>query len=134
MPRISGALDIVQVNDPATPVAGRQYLYFKSDGSLYSKDSGGAVRQIGSGSGGGRTVVPITAATTAANNGIYLASGTFTVTVPVTAGTFVTVKNTGTGTITVAPVSGQIEGAATASVPPSASIDVAADGTNLWVI
>lgn len=47
MPRIGGALDIVQVGDPASPQAGREFLYFKSDGLLYSKDPGGTIRQIG---------------------------------------------------------------------------------------
>ena len=48
MPRISGALDIVQVSAPPTPQGGRSYLYFKSDGLLYSKDPGGTERQVGS--------------------------------------------------------------------------------------
>ena len=50
MPRISGALDIVQVSAPPTPQGGRSYLYFKSDGLLYSKDPGGTERQVGAGS------------------------------------------------------------------------------------
>lgn len=43
MPRLGGALDIVQVADPATPVAGRSILYFKSDGLLYSRAPSGAI-------------------------------------------------------------------------------------------
>ena len=43
MPRFSSALDVVQVSDPATPVAGRQYLYFKSDGKVYTKKPDGTV-------------------------------------------------------------------------------------------
>lgn len=51
MPRLGGALDIVQVSDPATPSAGRQFLYFKSDGHLYTKlPSTGTVVQIDGGS------------------------------------------------------------------------------------
>lgn len=53
MPRLGGALDIVQVTDPATPAAGRQFLYFKSDGKLYTKlPTSGTVIEIG---GGGTT-------------------------------------------------------------------------------
>lgn len=46
MPRLGGALDIVQVSDPATPIAGRQFLYFKSDGHLYTKLPSAAVVQV----------------------------------------------------------------------------------------
>ena len=47
MPRIGGALDVVQVNEPAAPVPGRQMLFFKSDGVLYSKTAAGVVTAIG---------------------------------------------------------------------------------------
>lgn len=49
MPRFGGALDIVQTADPSTPTAGRQKLYFKSDGSLYMKDSSGLVTKVNGG-------------------------------------------------------------------------------------
>lgn len=43
MPRIGGAIDVPQVSDPATPAAGRQFFYFKSDGILYTKTSDGVI-------------------------------------------------------------------------------------------
>jgi len=46
MPRLGGAIDMPQQNDPGTPVAGRQMLYFKSDGFLYSKNPAGTVAKI----------------------------------------------------------------------------------------
>lgn len=63
MPRISSALDIVQVSDPATPQTGRQFLYFKTDGVLYTKKPDGTVVAVGSGTaggGGGTTSFPST--------------------------------------------------------------------------
>jgi hypothetical protein len=51
MPRLGGAVDLPQVNDPASPAAGRQFLYFKSDGYLYSKAANGTVTQIGGSAG-----------------------------------------------------------------------------------
>ena len=87
----------------------------------------------GSGSGG-FTVSSITTTTTAVTNTIYLANGTFTVTVPVAVNTQVTVKNTGSGTITVVMASGQLEGAASAVLAQNASINVVGDGTNGWII
>lgn len=47
MPRLGGALDVPQVTDPASPASGRQFLYFKSDGILYSKSSSGVVAAVG---------------------------------------------------------------------------------------
>lgn len=67
MPRIGGHLDVVQVNDPGTPVAGRQHLYFKSDGVLYTKKSDGSVVVIGSGGGGATATNVVTSANTTAN-------------------------------------------------------------------
>lgn len=52
MPRLGGAVDLPQVNDPATPASGRQFLYFKSDGLLYTKKSDGTVAAVGGGGGG----------------------------------------------------------------------------------
>lgn len=43
MPRLGGAVDLPQVGDPATPAAGRQFLYFKADGVLYTKKPDGTV-------------------------------------------------------------------------------------------
>ncbi len=47
MARFSSALDIVQMSDPAVPQAGRQSLYFKSDGTLYTKKPDGSVVAVG---------------------------------------------------------------------------------------
>ena len=256
MARFSSAFDIVQVSVPATPVAGRSFLFFQSDGLLYTKNPAGTVSQVGGvatiyaptgitgatsasryvgatpagaptsgtfavgdhivaqngkmwvcsvagtpgtwidvssndttavhlagaesisgvktftavpvlpastvtvanliatgtpgattflrgdgtwsvpagGGGGAPTVVSITTATTAATNTIYLASGTFNVTVPIAVNTTATIKNTGTGTITVLPASGTIDGSASAVLSPYVSINVVSDGTNVWVI
>lgn len=41
-----------QSGDPATPSAGTLDVYAKTDHKLYTKDSTGAVVQVGSGSGG----------------------------------------------------------------------------------
>ena len=87
-----------------------------------------------SGGGSAPTVSSVTTATIVATNTIYLASGTFNMTVPVTVGLQATIKNTGTGTITVVPVSGTIEGGANAVLSQYMSINVVSDGTNVWVI
>ena len=83
---------------------------------------------------GAPAVVSVTSATTVATNTIYFASGTFVMTVPVTAGLQATIKNTGTGTITVSPASGTIDGSASAVLSPYVSINVVSDGTNVWVV
>ena len=41
MSRFGSAVDVAQVSAPATPVAGRSFLYFKSDGLPYSKGPDG---------------------------------------------------------------------------------------------
>lgn len=66
MPRLGGALDIVQVSDPATPATGRQYLYFKSDGHLYTKKPDGAIVQV-DGAAGGTAANVVTSAGATAN-------------------------------------------------------------------
>ena len=69
---------------------------------------------------------------------IILANGTFTVTLPTPVGAtgrFYTVKNTGTGTVTVATTAGTIDGGATAVITVQySSIDVVSDGTNWNII
>lgn len=134
MPRIGGALDIVQVADPLAPQTGRQFLYFKSDGNLYMKNAAGTVTQVNNAALGAPTVISVTTVTTVATNTIYLANGTFNMTVPVTSGLQATIKNTGTGTITVLPASGVLDGGASASLIQYMSINVVSDGTNVWVI
>lgn len=67
MPRLGGALDIVQVSDPTTPQAGRQFLYFKTDGILYTKKPDGAVAQVGSGAAPTNMVTTDTAQTITAS-------------------------------------------------------------------
>lgn len=80
-------------------------------------------------------VVSVTTAYTAVNGNVVLANGTFVVTVPVALNTQVTIKNTGTGSITIAPASGTIDGAANFVLSSQyASVNVAGDGTNLWIV
>lgn len=82
-----------------------------------------------------RSVVSKTAAYTAADRDVVLANGTFTVTVPVGADQQVTVKNTGTGTVTVAPVSGTLDGVASLAISTQyQAITTVGDGTNAWAV
>ena len=62
MPRLGGAIDLPQVNDPASPAAGRQFLYFKSDGLLYTKTPAGTVTAVGGGSTAANVVTSANAA------------------------------------------------------------------------
>lgn len=136
MPRISSAFDIVQVSDPATPVAGRQFLYFKSDGLLYSKNAAGVVAQVGSGGASTTVVTSVTAAHTAVAGSVVLANGTFAVTLPaVASGAQVTIKNIGTGTITVTRDGVVlIDGATTAVLNiQDSAITVVSDGVGWWI-
>lgn len=58
--KIGAALDVSQVADPATPAAGRQFLYFKSDGVLYTKKSDGTVAPVNASvSSGGTTTTQV---------------------------------------------------------------------------
>ena len=87
------------------------------------------------GPAGSQTVVTKTAAYTAVAGDYILANGTFTVTLPVLTTTQrVSVKNIGTGTVTVAPTSGTIDGGGSFALTPQyAARDLVGDGTNLWV-
>ncbi len=78
-------------------------------------------------------VSTITAATTAVSNGVYLASGTFSVTIPVASGTHVWVKNTGTGSITLMPATGSIDSTANFVLPALGSVETFSDDTNVWI-
>ena len=66
---------------------------------------------------------------------IVNANGTFTVTVPhAISGKRWTVKNVGTGTITVVPDSGTLDGTANTTLAVQyAAIDLSCDGTNCWI-
>lgn len=80
---------------------------------------------------------PVGNYTVAADVSLVFASGTSTVTLPAAnahAGRQVDVKNTGSGTVTVASAGGQVEGAATASLPAAHSITAVSDGANWFVI
>lgn len=74
----------------------------------------------------------------AATISTVLANGTFTVTIPnatTSLGRVINVKDTGTGTITVATSGGNIDGAATAVITKQYnSISVVSDGTNWFII
>ena len=80
-------------------------------------------------------VTTVTTTGTSTINTIELVSNTVTRTVPVTNNGQTTIKNAGTGTVTVAPASGTIDGAANFVLSSQyASITLVGDGTNLWVI
>jgi hypothetical protein len=49
---IDSYMEFVEVAAPSSPAASRKRIYFKSDGKLYKKDSGGAETEIGSGISG----------------------------------------------------------------------------------
>lgn len=84
------------------------------------------------GGGGGSTVVSVTTAYTAANGNIVLANGTFSVTLPAAAvGVQITVKNTGTGVITIV---GTVDASTTTTLSPLQSITVVSDGTAYYDI
>lgn len=57
--RISALLDLAQAADPSSPPAGRQILYAKSDGHIYSKKSDGTVFQVDGGGVTGATTTVI---------------------------------------------------------------------------
>lgn len=89
------------------------------------------------GPAGTRTVVAKTGAYTAVSGEVVLANGTFAVTLPTaTANREVTVKNVGTGVITVTRAgSALIDGASTAPLSIQyAAITVVADGSNWHII
>lgn len=124
MPRIGGALDIVQVSDPATPQAGRQHLYFKSDGILYTKKSNGTVAPIGGGFtniGSGPGIDPTGATSSSAalqakidampigGGVLFLPPGVYLLTVPLVLKPNVTLAGDGYG-ITILKVEGAIKG------------------------
>jgi hypothetical protein len=96
-----------------------------------------AVTGTVSATGGVRTVnVAIVGTAYSALAGDFvLASGTFNVTLPApTLNTIVDVKNYGTGTITVVPSSGSIDGSGSyALVVQYQSVTLVADGGNWWV-
>lgn len=87
-----------------------------------------------------RNVLSKTAAyTMSPDDMMVLANGTFTVTLPPVAtaakGFRYVVKNTGTGTITIAPASGTIDGGASLTLTVQySSFDVVTDGTNWFTV
>ena len=117
----ASTVTIANLTATGTPSA---TTYLRGDGT-WSVPAGG---------GGAPTVVSVTTATTVVTNTIYLASGTYNMTVPITAGLQATIKNSGTGTITVLPASGTIDGGASAVLSPLVSINVVSDGVSVWVI
>jgi hypothetical protein len=79
--------------------------------------------------------------TMAALDGIILANGTFAITLPdvtladVVIGKRFTVKNIGTGTVTISPAAGTIDGAATFTLLTQySSVDFVTDGTNWFTV
>lgn len=54
---LSNELLADQITTPTNPAAGKNKLYFKSDGKLYKLDSGGTETEVGAGAGGSVTSV-----------------------------------------------------------------------------
>jgi hypothetical protein len=72
-----------------------------------------------------------------ADDEIVLASGTSTITLPTTpvAGRRYTIKNSGTGTITITSASGTIDGAANVTLTVQySSFDFVSDGTSWYTV
>lgn len=133
--KIGNALDLPELGaTPATPPAGREIVWFTSAGMFYKGSNGITIGPLAAAGGGSAPVVSaITSTTTAVNNAVYLASGTFSVTIPTTVGTHVLIKNIGAGIITVLPATGQIDSAANFALPTMGSIETFSDGTNVWI-
>jgi hypothetical protein len=83
-PVLSSYADLTQVATPASPAAGKDRLYFKSDDNLYRLTSAGIEQQIGSGAGGSgqKNYIGTTASNTAAT---WTAYGTVAATTDTTA-------------------------------------------------
>lgn len=110
-------------------------------------NSGNAVVTVTDDAGNNQTVVDIgddhglvtktTNYTMVVADRIVLANGTITITLPPspTVGLRYTVKNIGTGTVTVTPSSGTIDGAASTSMAVQySSLDMLNDGTNWFTV
>jgi len=94
---------------PTSDGAANQVLQTDGNGSL-------TFQTLSSGGGGGPTYSAITANTTAAADHHYSCTGSITLTLPtsgISAGSEVRVKNMGTGTITIDPQTGTIDGSST---------------------
>lgn len=106
-------------------------LSFRLDGSPWQKIAN-VESQVGVGSKtAAYTMVP--------TDGVVLANGTFAVTLPPAASAIVghryAVKNTGTGTVTITPQSGTIDGASNFPLTVQySSLDVVTDGTNWFTV
>ena len=101
-----------------------------------------ATKQYVDTAAGGKRIVSVistsqTAASAAKTDYVYIASAALTLTLPTAVGNagVYTVKRTGTGTVTVAPASGQtIDGAASLAIDKQwASVDIISDNAN-WVV
>lgn len=130
MPRVSAAWDVVQVSDPATPAAGRQFLYFKSDGLLYTKKSSGVVTAIDAvPSVAGRTgAITLTAADIAAGT---FPAGAFIFTDSISADTVQPSGLTG-ATAAVRFVGGTASGAPASGTWTTGDVVVAQNG-HIWI-
>lgn len=123
-----------------TPVNGAienngTHLYYTAGGVRYQLD------QQGGGSGITRTVVvtsgSITLGSAALTDYIYFVAGAHTLSMPAASGNTnrYTIKNNHSAAITVDTAGAEnIEGAASISIDPEDSVDVASDGTNWWII
>lgn len=78
-------------------------------------------------------------ATYSANVGdtVIFANGTFTITLPspsVCKGKLFIIKNTGAGTITVAGITGNVDGAANTTQATTIAKSYVSDGTDYWIV
>lgn len=114
------------VSSPPVPVEtedGTDWLY-----------ADGAVSGSGVGDGIG-TVVATTVDYAAANGDIVLAGAALTVTLPgALTSAWVTVKNTGPGTVTIDPAGATLDDLATVDVPSMSSVTAVSDGTDWFVV
>lgn len=131
----NGSSIFTQVSTPSNPSAGSNKLYFKNDDKLYKLTSGGTETEVG----GGTYIIQskTTTYTALITDDLIFCDGTFTVDLP-TASTWtkpITIKNIGTGTITVDANSTEtIDGELTIDLLQYDSLTLMSNGTNIYII
>lgn len=132
----------VLAGDIGSPVNGD--LWYNSSTDKFRKRENGVTSDMSSGVGGGgisRSINSISGTTTgaavASTDYIYLCTGTFTYTQPTAVANTnrYTIKNAGTGVVTVNGTSSQTFDSATSlNINPNSSIDLISDNTNWKII
>lgn len=128
-------LTTAQQTTPSNPPTGYDRLYFKADDNLYALSSTGIETQVTLIGGAALNVTTKTTTYGAAwTDGVILCNGTFTVSIPASAGNtgkLLRIKNIGTGVITVAPNgSDTIDGEAFIYLLTKDSIELIPDGVS----